>query len=87
MKRMFLAGSGYQLNITMKNDVRGLKEEITGRIENATVVNETKKLLSISLPSAEVRKFPDLFQAIEKKYSKDIESSLSCTTMDDVFLK
>uniref|UniRef100_A0A0A9W0E8 ATP-binding cassette sub-family A member 3 n=1 Tax=Lygus hesperus TaxID=30085 RepID=A0A0A9W0E8_LYGHE len=80
-------GSGYQLNFTTNTGVKGLMNEIKKHVLSATLINETESTLLVGLPASEVKRFPELFRAIESKYGNSVESSLSCTTMDDVFLK
>ncbi|KAF6216176.1 hypothetical protein GE061_000516 [Apolygus lucorum] len=80
-------GSGYQLHFTTNTGVKGLMTEIKKHVLSATLVNETESTLLVGLPASEVKRFPDLFRAIESKYGTTVESSLACTTMDDVFLK
>ncbi|CAA9998041.1 unnamed protein product, partial [Nesidiocoris tenuis] len=85
LKRIY--GSGYQLNISVDKGENNTMATITNYVPSARVLNVSDKMMTVSLPAKEVDKFPELFKALDSQFGETNDYSLSCTNMDDVFLK
>lgn len=88
---IYVSGTGYQLNITKKESHS--VTEITSIVEQ-NVMSASPKILSPTQLTYEIRtdelsQFPALFSALER-WSDQLgitSMSVTCTTMEDVFLK
>lgn len=84
--------TGYQVTITKNEDAP--ESPLTNiiknsRVEGASLECSSPKELIYKLPLTETSKFPDVFKQLERRKGElGIESiGLSCTTMEQVFLK
>lgn len=85
-------GSGYKLTVTKgsKYNDNAVLTVVNASVNGATLVpNSLDTEICFNLPNAEISKFPDLFEALEAEKQKlGLESfGISCTTMEEVFLR
>ena len=87
-------GSGYKLTVAKKDpktfDDAGVSKLVTSAVEGATVVsNSLDSELCYNLPDASVTKFPAMFKALEAADAAlgVANYGVSCTTMEEVFLR
>lgn len=87
---MLYTETGYEITITtVKHDQSELMSTITNIFPNAEIERKSVNEIVCQLPFIDATKFPKLFQFLEtRKQSLGIENiGVSCTTMEQVFLK
>lgn len=88
---MMFTGTGYQL--TMTKEPQSMLEPITntikGSVAGAVLKSAHTSQLTYSVPQEAAAKMPGLFSTIEREKDKlGIKGvGISCTTMEEVFLK
>ena len=91
-KSKYLTDTGYRVTITQNENIR--VDQLNKAIQTSNVLDVSVESLSsneviYNLPLTETSKFPSLFAKLEANRAQlGIESiGVSCTTMEEVFLK
>lgn len=82
---LFHLGSGYKVNIPIDDH-----DQITNIVKSYIPESSVMPLpgsVSFSLPLERSAVFTDLFASLEKNLPANVNIGVSCTTLDDVFLK
>lgn len=86
-----MLGTGYNLTVVKGEslNVSHMMSKIQSIIPAAYVYSSEAAQTIINLPSDKIKKFPELFRMLESiKKEFDIkEMGISCTTMEEVFLR
>lgn len=87
---LFCLGSGYEVTFSKNGiDCDAVENVIKMTIPTSEKKSESAKEIVYRLPLTETNKFPELFRSLEEQKSLlGIENiGVSCTTMEQVFLK
>lgn len=86
-----ILGTGYQLNLLKENgcNVARITNIIQEIVPHSEIKTEMGTVLCYMLPAEQTKKFPDLFEILERdKQSLGISSiGVSITTLEEVFLR
>ena len=86
----FILGTGYHMILSLSSisDRTAITNMVTSIIPEAIIQNESASQITYNLPTSKCNSFSNLFLQLETETNFGICGiGLSCTTMEDVFLK